>query len=68
MYRLPGGWRIVDYKTDVDISDPRTLLERHGGQLREYRIAWAALVGGPAPRAGLFAVRSLQVAWADDPA
>jgi ATP-dependent helicase/nuclease subunit A len=62
-YRDPDGWRIVDYKTDVDVSDPQALLERHGGQIHEYRAAWAALAGGRAPRAGLFALRSLRIVW-----
>jgi DNA helicase-2/ATP-dependent DNA helicase PcrA len=66
VYRLPDGWRIVDYKTDAGASDPRGLLERHAGQLGEYRAAWAVLTGEPAPRVGVFALRTLRIAWTDD--
>jgi ATP-dependent helicase/nuclease subunit A len=41
-----GGWRIVDYKTDVSgaVTD---LAARYSGQMRAYEEAWSALAGGP---------------------
>ena len=39
VYRTPGGWRLVDYKTDSD-ADPGMLAARYGEQVRAYERAW----------------------------
>lgn len=39
VFRAPDGWRIVDYKTDVD-GTPDVLQSRYGKQLAAYEDAW----------------------------
>lgn len=43
---VDGGWRIVDYKTDVS-GAATDLAARYSGQVRAYESAWTSLAGGP---------------------
>jgi ATP-dependent helicase/nuclease subunit A len=50
VFRVADGWRVLDYKTDVDV-DGEELRRRYGRQIQAYRGAWgrvaaARTVGG----------------------
>lgn len=55
VYRIDGGWEIVDYKTDK--ADLNSLVELYGDQVRQYATHWAAVTGTPVTYAGLYSVR-----------
>jgi ATP-dependent exoDNAse (exonuclease V) beta subunit len=42
VHRTAGGWRVIDYKTDVDEG---ALAERYAVQVEAYRQAWGKVVG-----------------------
>ena len=60
VYRVPGGWKIVDFKTDRagSPSEIETLRKRYGHQVRAYVRYWTGLGGERVRSAGL---------WATDP-
>ncbi len=60
VYRVVGGWRIVDFKTDRTHSEAETqhLRSRYGDQVRAYAKHWTELSGERVRSAGL---------WATDP-
>jgi len=45
VYRTTDGWKIVDYKTDIDVS-PAMLQARYADQLRAYAGAWRRFTDG----------------------
>ena len=45
VYRTADGWKIVDYKTDIDVS-PAMLQARYADQLRAYADAWRRFTAG----------------------
>jgi ATP-dependent helicase/nuclease subunit A len=58
-FREPGGWVIVDYKTDDrDEGGLPDLAARYAPQVRAYASAWARLTGEPVAEAGLFFIRT----------
>ena len=63
VYRVEGGWEIVDYKTDGLDDDPYRLISRHAPQLRLYSRYWNDISGERVGRAGLFFVRNTQAVW-----
>ena len=61
VHRTADGWRILDYKTDVDDAGDAVMAERHGRQLATYRDVWQRTTGATAVDAGVVALRSLRV-------
>jgi ATP-dependent helicase/nuclease subunit A len=56
-YRTGDGWTLVDYKTDpVSSAEGEQIADDHPyvHQIHAYAKAWAAVLGEPAPRAGLW--------------
>jgi ATP-dependent helicase/nuclease subunit A len=55
-YRRPGGWVVVDFKTDrFDEADAALGADHpYRRQVRAYAQAWAALTGEPVAQAGLW--------------
>jgi len=45
VYRTTDGWKIVDYKTDIDVS-PAMLQARYSDQLKAYADAWRRFTEG----------------------
>ena len=47
VYRTPGGWKIVDYKTDSvsGDADMKAFIERCGRQVNAYAKAWEIITG-----------------------
>ena len=45
VYRTADGWKIVDYKTDIDVS-PAMLQARYSDQLKAYADAWRRFTDG----------------------
>ena len=45
VYRTADGWKIVDYKTDIDVS-PAMLQARYADQLKAYADAWRRFTDG----------------------
>ncbi|MDP2322037.1 MAG: UvrD-helicase domain-containing protein [Acidobacteriota bacterium] len=45
VYRIGDGWKIVDYKTDIDVS-PAMLQARYSDQLKAYADAWRRFTDG----------------------
>ena len=43
VHRTPGGWKIVDYKTDRD-AGAETLSAKYAGQIADYERAWKRFV------------------------
>jgi ATP-dependent exoDNAse (exonuclease V) beta subunit len=46
IYKAPGAWRLVDYKTDRQGDDRAALEARYVSQLRAYEEAWRQVSGG----------------------
>ena len=55
-YRVPGGWKIVDYKTNRAATDEElaTLVDRYASQIRAYARHWQDLTGDPVLEKGLW--------------
>ena len=66
VYRLDGGWRIVDYKTDRT-DEAAALAERHAAQLGAYVSAWTRLSGEGDIRAGVYGIRKGAMEWVEPP-
>lgn len=64
LYRVEGGWEIIDYKTDAVGADCGAWLEHYRPQLLGYKRWWETITGEPVKRCGLLFVRSGAVAWA----
>ncbi len=61
VFREPGGWVIVDYKTDDREGESvEPLVEHYPGQVRLYAEAWAGITGEPVSEIGLYFVRTGQ--------
>ena len=61
VFREPGGWVIVDYKTDDREGESvEPLVEHYAGQIRLYAEAWAGITGEPVSEIGLYFVRTGQ--------
>jgi ATP-dependent helicase/nuclease subunit A len=60
VYRVLGGWKIIDFKTDRagSPSEIESLRKRYGDQVRAYARYWNELAGGRVKSAGL---------WSTDP-
>ncbi|MBI3780619.1 MAG: PD-(D/E)XK nuclease family protein, partial [candidate division NC10 bacterium] len=58
VYRIEGGWEIVDYKTDLFDGDMPSLVSRYSPQLKLYSRYWSDIANEPVVRAGLLLVRS----------
>ena len=56
-YRDGDGWRIVDYKTDLD-ADSAELRRRYVGQIEAYRAAWERAVESERVRVEIYGARS----------
>ncbi|MFH1570183.1 MAG: PD-(D/E)XK nuclease family protein [Gemmatimonadota bacterium] len=55
IYRVEGGWTIVDYKTERPEGGGAGALQgRYGPQVRAYAAHWRRLTGEPVVRAGLW--------------
>jgi ATP-dependent helicase/nuclease subunit A len=58
----PGGWVLVDYKTDdVPPAELPTLLDTYRGQITAYRQYWEQLTGQKIKEAGLYSTRLLRM-------
>ncbi len=56
VYRLPGGWKIVDYKTNAVKTDEdvQALCEQTADQVNTYAEHWAKFTGEPVVSKGLW--------------
>jgi ATP-dependent exoDNAse (exonuclease V) beta subunit len=57
VFREAAGWKIVDYKTDVDATEA-VLQQRYGEQLAAYVNAWRRFTSGEVTSALVDARRS----------
>ncbi|MBI4521707.1 MAG: PD-(D/E)XK nuclease family protein, partial [Gemmatimonadetes bacterium] len=55
-FRTPGGWELVDYKTDQATID--SLAARYRGQVQAYGRQWAVATGGRLSSVVIYAVRT----------
>ncbi len=62
VYRVDGGWEIVDFKTDNVGEDPSAWVEHYRPQLEEYTKQWQAITGEKVARKALLFVRKGQCA------
>jgi ATP-dependent exoDNAse (exonuclease V) beta subunit len=46
VHRLGAQWRLIDYKTDVDVGD-EARQARYAEQVRRYAEAWRRVTGAP---------------------
>ena len=63
VYRVEGGWEIIDYKTDKDTEGLHKLPAEHRVQLGLYSRYWTAITGEAVARAGLALVRANKTVW-----
>lgn len=63
IYRVEGGWELVDYKTDSVGKDTSAWVTHYGPQLVEYAKWWAEVTGEKVVRKGLLFVRTGAIAW-----
>ena len=56
VFREPGGWVIVDYKTHRQLSDEkiREIVAQHTGQLRTYKESWEKITKETVAEAGFY--------------
>ena len=56
IYKVSSGWKIVDYKTDVDAAAGQLPLdvEHYANQIRNYAAYWHAVTGEPVVECGLY--------------
>ncbi|HEX7071065.1 MAG TPA: 3'-5' exonuclease, partial [Rhodothermales bacterium] len=59
IYRVPSGWKIVDYKTDVDAASGQLPLElvHYANQVRRYAEFWRDVTGEAVVGAGLYGTK-----------
>jgi ATP-dependent helicase/nuclease subunit A len=50
LYRVPGGWKLVDYKTEGTAEDA----PRHAAQLEAYAALWEAITAEPVAARGIW--------------
>jgi len=63
VFRGAGGWRILDYKTDLAAAAGESLAARHAPQLAQYRAAWERITGEKVAGRGIVALRAGAVEW-----
>jgi ATP-dependent helicase/nuclease subunit A len=63
IYRVDGGWAIVDYKTDRIGKDAAPWVELYAPQLKLYREHWERITGEKVVQCGLLFVRTGHVEW-----
>ncbi|MBI4348099.1 MAG: UvrD-helicase domain-containing protein [Elusimicrobia bacterium] len=63
IYRVDGGWEIIDFKTDNVGSDCSAWVTRYRPQLAEYAKWWEAITGERVRRTGLLFVQAGAVEW-----
>ena len=51
IYRLPEGWKIIDYKTDTDVAG---IPDRYADQLKAYASHWRSITGEPVAASGFW--------------
>ena len=56
LYRVEGGWKLVDYKTDRARDDDTVdaLLDRYADQVRTYALQWETIAGEPVVEKGIW--------------
>jgi ATP-dependent helicase/nuclease subunit A len=63
IYRIDGGWAIIDYKTDRVGKNLAPWAELYAPQLKLYREHWERITGEKVVQCGLLFVRTGQVEW-----
>lgn len=63
VYRVEGGWEIVDYKTDVMSRADPSVLSQYGSQLQRYGQFWRKITNETVRRLGLLSVRTGETIW-----
>ncbi len=60
VYRISGGWKIVDYRTDPASTDAeaQALLDRAAPQVKAYAEHWQAITGEPVAEVGIWIAES----------
>lgn len=63
VYRVEGGWRVVDYKTDRVGKDAGPWVELYAPQLKLYEEYWERVTGERVVRCGVLFVRTGTAEW-----
>ncbi len=63
VYRVEGGWEIVDYKTELLDSGAAPLVSRYAPQLMLYSKYWIDITDERVVRKGLLLIRSGEMLW-----
>jgi ATP-dependent helicase/nuclease subunit A len=63
VYRVEGGWEIIDYKTDIMSRADPSVLSQYGSQLQRYGQFWREITNETVCRLGLLSVRTGETMW-----